>query len=80
MSSGGVEKQILKLKREGCRKRVGPDKDGWNKLAKNLKANIDGEKIEAFKETESIEFKQGKTIAVKIIDDRGIKSLRVKNL
>ena len=52
-------------------------KDGWAKLAKNLKAEIDEEKIEAFRGTTSLEFEPGATIAVKIIDDRGIESLRV---
>jgi len=52
-------------------------KDGWAKLAKNLKAEIDEEKIEAFKGTISLPFKPGPAIAVKIIDDRGIESLRV---
>jgi len=52
-------------------------KDGWTKLAKNLKAEIDVEKIESFNGTVSLSFKPGKTIAVKIIDDRGIESLRV---
>jgi len=52
-------------------------KGGWAKLAKNLKAEIDEEKIEAFKGTISLEFKSGNSIAVKIIDDRGIESLRV---
>jgi adenine-specific DNA-methyltransferase len=52
-------------------------KDGWSKLAKNLKARIDEEKIEAFRGTISLEFEPGNTIAVKIIDDRGIESLRV---
>jgi adenine-specific DNA-methyltransferase len=51
--------------------------DGWDKLAKNLKAEIDEEKIEAFKGTVSLEFEPGSSIAVKIIDDRGIESLRV---
>lgn len=51
--------------------------DGWDKLAKNLKAEIDEEKIEAFKGTLSLEFDPGNSIAVKIIDDRGIESLRV---
>ncbi|NJN28553.1 MAG: site-specific DNA-methyltransferase [Cyclobacteriaceae bacterium] len=50
---------------------------GWDKLAKNLKAEIDEEKIEAFKGTLSLEFESGNSIAVKIIDDRGIESLRV---
>ena len=53
------------------------NKDGWSRLAKNLKAEIDEEKIEAFKGTISLEFEPGTTIAVKIIDDRGIESLRV---
>nr|NQU90111.1 site-specific DNA-methyltransferase [Bacteroidota bacterium] len=51
--------------------------DGWSKLAKNLKADIDEEKIESFKGTLSLEFEPGNSIAVKIIDDRGIESLRV---
>lgn len=52
-------------------------KDGWAKLAKNLKAEIDEEKIEAFKGTISLPFEPGSAVAVKIIDDRGIESLRV---
>ena len=52
-------------------------KEGWTKLARNLKAEIDEEKIEAFRGTTSLEFEPGNTIAVKIIDDRGIESLRV---
>lgn len=57
-------------------------KDGWSKLARNLKAEIDEEKIEAFKGTVSLPFKKGDNakIAVKIIDDRGIESLRVISL
>lgn len=52
-------------------------KDGWSKLAKNLKADIDEEKIEAFRGTESLPFEPGKQIAIKIIDDRGIESLKI---
>jgi adenine-specific DNA-methyltransferase len=52
-------------------------KDGWAKLAKNLKAEIDEQKIEAFKGTISLPFEAGSAVAVKIIDDRGIESLRV---
>jgi adenine-specific DNA-methyltransferase len=55
-------------------------KDGWTKLARNLKAEIYVEKIESFRGTTSLEFEPGNTIAVKIIDDRGIESLRVINL
>ncbi len=57
-------------------------KDGWSRLARNLKAEIDEEKIEAFKGTLSLPFEKGDNakIAVKIIDDRGIESLRVVSL
>ena len=51
--------------------------DGWDKLAKNLKAEIDEDKIESFKGTISLPFEAGSAVAVKIIDDRGIESLRV---
>ena len=57
-------------------------KKSWSKLARNLKAEIDEEKIEAFKGTVSLPFKKGDNarIAVKIIDDRGTESLRVISL
>ena len=53
--------------------------DGWSKLAKTLKAEIDVEKIEQYRGTVSLPFDVGinKKIAVKIIDDRGIESLRI---
>ena len=54
-------------------------KDGWAKLAKSLKAEIDEEKIEAFRGTKSLPFQPGKQVAVKIIDDRGIESLKILN-
>lgn len=55
------------------------DKEGWGKLAKNLKAEIDEELIDAYRGTESLPFAVGehKRIAVKIVDDRGIESLKV---
>lgn len=58
------------------------EKDGWAKLAKNLKAEIDEEKIEAFKGTVSLPFKkpESRQVAVKIIDDRGIESLKIVRL
>jgi len=52
-------------------------KDGWSKLAKTLKAELDEEKIEAFRGTVSLPFKPGAQVAVKIIDDRGIESLKI---
>ncbi|MCR4429898.1 MAG: site-specific DNA-methyltransferase [Tepidanaerobacteraceae bacterium] len=55
---------------------------GWAKLARTLRAEIDEERMEAFRGTTSLPFEVGpnKTIAVKIIDDRGIESLRVIRL
>jgi len=57
---------------------AGP-KDGWAKLAKNLKAEIDTDLIESYRGTISLPFERGehKRIAVKIVDDRGIESLRI---
>lgn len=55
-------------------------KEGWATLAKNLKAEIDEEKIEAFRGTVSLPFTPGKNVAVKIIDARGIESLKIIRL
>ena len=57
-------------------------KDGWSRLARNLKAEINEEKIEVFKGTVSLPFEKGDNakIAVKIIADWGIESLRVISL
>ncbi len=52
-------------------------KEGWVTLAKNLKAEIDEEKIQAFGGTTSLPFTPGKAVAVKIIDARGIESLKI---
>jgi adenine-specific DNA-methyltransferase len=53
--------------------------EGWAKLARNLKAEIHEERIEAYRGTVSLPFEPGehKRIAVKIVDDRGIESLKV---
>lgn len=55
------------------------EKDGWSRLAKNLKAEIDEELIEAYRGTVSLPFEPGsnKRVAVKIVDDRGIESLKI---
>jgi adenine-specific DNA-methyltransferase len=55
------------------------DEEGWAKLAKNLKAEIDPDLIQAYRGTQSLPFEPGehKRIAVKVIDDRGIESLKV---
>ena len=54
-------------------------KDGWNKLAKNLKSEIDEDRIGAYAGTISLPFELGERqrIAVKIVDDRGIESLKI---
>ena len=54
-------------------------KDGWARSARNLKAEIDEELIEAYRGTVSLPFEPGdhKRVAVKIIDDGGIESLKL---
>ena len=56
--------------------------EGWAKLARNLKAEIDPELIEHYRGTISLPFALGdhKRVAVKVIDDRGIESLKVVQL
>lgn len=58
---------------------MGGKKDGWNKLAKTLRAESDPDLIEKFAGNESLWFtvQPNSRIAVKIIDDRGIESLKV---
>ena len=55
------------------------ENSGWNKLAKALQAYIDEDLVSNYAGNQSLPFKAGKNkqIAVKIIDDRGIESLRV---
>lgn len=56
------------------------EKDGWGKLAKSLKAELDEEVLnELFKGDIALPFELGdkKRVAVKIIDDRGIESMRI---
>ena len=54
-------------------------KEGWARLARVLKAEIDPDLIEAYRGTVSLPFEPGKhrRVAVKIVDDRGIESLKV---
>jgi adenine-specific DNA-methyltransferase len=53
--------------------------EGWARLARNLKAEVDSELIEKYRGIVSLPFEPGsnKRIAVKVIDDRGIESLKV---
>ena len=54
----------------------------WEKLAKTLKTEIDPDLISMYRGTRSIPFKAGpyNRIAVKIIDSRGVESLKVVEL
>ena len=58
---------------------MGGKKDGWNKLAKTLRAEIDMDLIEKYAGNESLWFtvQPNSLIAVKIIDNRGIESMKV---
>lgn len=58
---------------------IGGANDGWKKLAKSLQSEIDEELVAQYEGTVSIPFEPGefKRVAVKIIDDRGIESLRI---
>jgi adenine-specific DNA-methyltransferase len=55
------------------------ENEGWTRLAKNLKAEIEESLVEAYHGTVSIPFEIGdnKRVAVKIVDDRGIESLKI---
>ena len=58
------------------------EKSGWSKLARNLKAEIDADLIENYRGTVSLPFKGGEfnRVAVKVIDDRGIESVKIVGL
>ena len=59
-----------------------PDKNAWNKIARDLKGVIDAESFETFSGTESFPFPAGKhaCVVVKVIDPRGNEVMRVHNL
>lgn len=54
-------------------------KEGWDKLKKDIKAELNEELLDKFHGTISLPFEAGdnRKIAVKIVDDRGIESLKV---
>ena len=58
------------------------EKRGWNKLAKTLRAQIDQSRIEAYRGTVSLPFPAGehRRVAVKVVDNRGVESLRLLSL
>ena len=57
-------------------------KDGWNKLKKDIKAELNEELLARFQGTKSLPFEPGENrrIAVKMVDDRGIESLKVMDI
>lgn len=58
------------------------EKDAWSRLARNLKAEIDEDLIDSYQGTVSLPFEIGEyqRVAVKIVDDRGIESLKIIQL
>jgi adenine-specific DNA-methyltransferase len=56
---------------------IAADDEGWSRLARILKTEIDPELIEHYRGTMSVPFKPGNAVAIKIIDDRGIESLKI---
>ena len=56
--------------------------DGWAKIARNLRAEIDEDLVGTYRRTVSLPFKAGDhgRAGVKIVDDRGIESLKIVGL
>lgn len=56
--------------------------EGWEKLKKNIRAELDESRLQSFHGTVSLPFEVGENrkVAVRIVDDRGIESLKVINL
>ena len=57
---------------------AGP-REGWDRLSRSLRAEVDPDLIESYRGATSLPFAPGphRRIAVKIVDDRGIESLRI---
>lgn len=60
---------------------AGP-KDGWARLGRSLRAEVDENYLEAYRGTVSLPFEPGdyRRAAVKVVDDRGVESLKVQEL
>ena len=56
--------------------------EGWMKLKKDIRAELDADLLQAFTGTVSLPFAAGdnRQVAVKIVDDRGIESLKIIKL
>jgi len=57
-------------------------KDGWTRLAENLRAEIDAELLDAYRGTVSLPFAAGdyRRVAVKVVADRAIESLKLAEM
>ena len=57
-------------------------KDGWHRLKKTIRAELDEDALEQFHGTVSLPFRAGeyRKVAIKIVDDRGIESLKIVSL
>ena len=57
-------------------------KGGWAKLGRSLRAEIDAKRMESYRGTVSLPFESGERgrAAVKIVDNRGVESLRIVEL
>lgn len=57
-------------------------KDGWMKLKKTIRAELNEELLEQYHGTVSLPFEAGpnRKVAVKLVDDRGIESLKILTL
>ena len=60
----------------------GGTKQGWGKLKKALRAELNMDRVEAYGGTRSLAFRTGehKRIAVKIVDTRGVESLKIVDI
>jgi adenine-specific DNA-methyltransferase len=58
------------------------DKGGWNRLKATIRAELDTDLLSQFHKTVSLPFAAGdnRRVAVKIVDDRGIESLKIMTL
>jgi adenine-specific DNA-methyltransferase len=58
------------------------ERDGWTQLAKTLREELDEDLVEAYRGTVSLPFEAGghRRVAVKIVDDRGVESLKIERL
>lgn len=56
--------------------------EGWEKLKRNIRAEPDESRLDRFHGTVGLPFPAGdnRRIAVKIVDDRGVESLKVVKL